>query len=57
MVYSLMCARDILEENDDILVSYGDIIYNIPVLQEVLGNTEEASGPARTGIRIILRLK
>ncbi|MEZ3422372.1 MAG: phosphocholine cytidylyltransferase family protein [Lachnospiraceae bacterium] len=43
MVYSLMCARDILEENDDILVSYGDIIYSIPVLQEVLGNTEEAS--------------
>ena len=26
MVYSLMCAKQVLEDADDILISYGDII-------------------------------
>ena len=36
MVYSLMCAKSVLEKNDDILISYGDIIYNEAVLQKIL---------------------
>lgn len=43
MVYSLMCARGIMEEEDDILVSYGDIIYGVPVLQGILGSGEGIS--------------
>lgn len=43
MVYSLMCARDILEEEEDIVVSYGDIIYGVPVLGKVIGSRYDAS--------------
>ncbi len=43
MVYSLMCARDILEEDDDILVSYGDIIYGASVLGKVMESRYDAS--------------
>jgi len=43
MVCSLMCAKEILEETEDVLVSYGDIIYGQPVLQEVLDSHEEMS--------------
>ncbi len=43
MVYSLMCAREIMETGDDILVSYGDIIYGMSVLQKILGSEEELS--------------
>lgn len=42
MVYSLMCARQVMERQEDILISYGDIIYNETVLQKIL-NTEEDS--------------
>lgn len=42
MVCSLMCARQVMERQEDILISYGDIIYNVTVLQKIL-NTEEAS--------------
>jgi choline kinase len=40
MVYSLMCARD--EMRDDIIISYGDIIYKDAVLRKAL----DASYPA-----------
>lgn len=43
MVYSLMCASDILEKENDILVSYGDIIYGVPVLEKILRSMDEAS--------------
>lgn len=36
MVCSLMCARGIMETEDDILVSYGDIIYGGNVLRKIL---------------------
>lgn len=36
MVCSLMCAKSQIESSDDVLVSYGDIIYNETVLNEIL---------------------
>lgn len=43
MVYSLMCARAHMEQQEDILISYGDIIYNEAVLQKVLASDSDAS--------------
>lgn len=43
MVCSLMCAEEILEGAEDVLVSYGDIIYGKPVLQKILDSCEEMS--------------
>lgn len=43
MVCSLMCARSLMEAQDDILISYGDIIYNESVLKKVLSSEEECS--------------
>lgn len=43
MVYSLMCAKKIMEENDDILISYGDIIYNEKVFNRILDADNEMS--------------
>ncbi len=40
MVCSLMCARDVMKE--DILISYGDIIYNKDVLNTILSSDEPA---------------
>ena len=37
MVCSLMCAKSIMESENDIIVSYGDIIYNEAVFQKILG--------------------
>lgn len=41
MVCSLMCAKDIMLQSDDILISYGDIIYNSCILKTLL-NVDEA---------------
>lgn len=43
MVCSLMCARKLMESQEDILISYGDIIYEEAVLQSVLQSEEMAS--------------
>lgn len=43
MVYSLMCARNLMEQEEDILISYGDIIYGEEVLQKVLDAQDEIS--------------
>ena len=43
MVCSLMCARTIMESEDDILISYGDIIYNTDVLNKVLNSESNSS--------------
>lgn len=43
MVYSLMCARYVMEQEEDILVSYGDIIYEESVLKKVLNSREDYS--------------
>ena len=36
MVCSLMCARELMESQDDIMISYGDIIYEETVLRSIL---------------------
>ena len=43
MVCSLMCAKEWMEQQDDILVSYGDIIYDAAVLQKILDSKEDSS--------------
>lgn len=43
MVYSLMCARDVLENDDEIIVSYGDIIYEEKILKKVMDAPYELS--------------
>lgn len=43
MVCSLMCARKLMETQEDILISYGDIIYNETVLKKILVSEEPSS--------------
>lgn len=43
MVCSLMCARNLMEQEEDILVSYGDIIYSKEVLKKILDSLENIS--------------
>lgn len=43
MVCSLMCAAEAMESEEDILISYGDIIYTPTVLNAVLGSEEPMS--------------
>ncbi len=43
MVCSLMCARQVMESQEDILISYGDIIYNETVLQKILDAEEDSA--------------
>lgn len=43
MVCSLMCARRLMEQEDDILISYGDIIYGKDVLKKILDTQDEMS--------------
>lgn len=43
MVYSLMCARPLMESEEDILISYGDIIYNADILGRILAFCADSS--------------
>lgn len=43
MVYSLMCGKEILQKESDIIVSYGDIVYNIEILCKLLKSKNEIS--------------
>lgn len=43
MVHSLMCARKQLERADDIIVSYGDIVYEKQVLSALLESKDDIS--------------
>lgn len=43
MVYSLMCAGEVMKAQEEILVSYGDIIYTPSVLKKVLNSEEVMS--------------
>lgn len=43
MVCSLMCARGMMSQESDILISYGDIIYNADVFKKILNSGEESS--------------
>ena len=36
MVYSLFCAADIMDGHDDIIISYGDILFEPSVLQKLV---------------------
>jgi choline kinase len=41
MVSTLFCAKNIFDGTDDILISYGDIIYNNVVLDKIIMSTNE----------------
>lgn len=43
MVCSLMCARKIMMDEEDVLISYGDIIYNTDVLKKILASEYDSS--------------
>lgn len=43
MVYSLMCARSLMEKEEDIVISYGDIIYGEPVFHKILEAGDDIS--------------
>lgn len=43
MVCSLMCARNLMEAEEDIIISYGDIIYGEPVFQKILAAEDDTS--------------
>lgn len=43
MVYSLMCAMDIFKETDDIIISYGDIIYSEDIFRKILSTNKSSS--------------
>ncbi len=43
MVYSLMCARRLMEKEEDIIISYGDIIYEESVFQKILAAKDTMS--------------
>ncbi len=43
MVYSLMCAEKTMESDSDIVVSYGDIIYDETVFRKVINAGDELS--------------
>ncbi len=38
MVYTLFCAKELLNSDDDILISYGDIVYNDKVLNTIVND-------------------
>ena len=38
MVYTLFCAKELLNSDDDILISYGDIVYNDKVLNAIVND-------------------
>lgn len=43
MVCSLMCARNLMEVEEDIIISYGDIIYGEPVFEKILEAKDDMS--------------
>lgn len=43
MVYSLMCARNFFEKDNELIISYGDIIYNEDILVKILNNKSDIS--------------
>ena len=43
MVYSLFCAVDFMSEDEDLLISYGDIIYETEVLQTLISSRASLS--------------
>lgn len=43
MVCSLMCARKLMETEEDIIISYGDIIYGEDVFKKILATEDDMS--------------
>lgn len=43
MVCSLMCAKELIRETEDLIISYGDIIYTPQVLHTLLKSEEDIS--------------
>lgn len=43
MVCSLMCARELMESEEDIIISYGDIIYGEAVFRKILTAEDDMS--------------
>lgn len=43
MLYTLFCARELFDGSDDILISYGDIIYNSDVLTKVIDSNAKVN--------------
>lgn len=43
MVCSLMCAKGLMETEEDVIVSYGDIIYEEPVFRKILSAQDDLS--------------
>lgn len=43
MVCSLMCAQEVMQQEEDIIVSYGDIIYEKTVFQKILDSEDDMS--------------
>lgn len=43
MVCSLMCAKELMDSEEDIIVSYGDIIYGETVFEKILAAEDEMS--------------
>lgn len=43
MVCSLMCAKNLMQAEDDVIISYGDIIYDKAVFQKILAAQDEMS--------------
>lgn len=43
MLYTLFCANELFDGSDDILISYGDIIYNSDVLTRIMDSKEKVN--------------
>lgn len=43
MVYTLFCAREALENDEDVIISYGDIVFNNNILQKLISSEEEVN--------------
>lgn len=41
MVSTLFCASELFDGSDDVLIAYGDIIYNESVLEKILNSTDK----------------
>lgn len=49
MVYTLMCIKDLLKREDEVIVCYGDIIYDISVFEKVYEACDPISVVVDTG--------
>ena len=55
MFYSLMCASDFLD--DDIIISYGDIIYFLDILKSLINHSNKDCRGSRYRLEKITGLK